>query len=124
MACTTCLPFELPECPEAITINTSLDADTDYYLHFDNFGIARIVKVTTDSTGKITLNVKDNPEIPPAYFNQYNGFYEVRITKDKILCNSLAFELCDGSSSDCLLLTFKKYAGEQPEAVIPCNCPE
>jgi len=122
--CTTCLPFELPECAESLTIKSSFGPETDYYLHISDRNGTRNIKVTTDEDGFIVLQIKDNPDVPVAFFNPYGGFYEVRVTEENVQCNYLPFELCDGTSSDCLFLTFKKIAGEQPEAVIPCSCPE
>lgn len=124
MKCTNCLKFELPECTDTITLNTSFEANTYYYLHICNRDIIHTAKVISDDAGKIVLQLNGNPDIPTAYFNRYNGFYEVRITKENTLYNFLPFELCDGTSNECLLLTFKNCTGEPPAAVIPCNCPE
>lgn len=122
MSCSTCLSFELPECPDTITFKTVLAPNTDFYLHIMR-SKTLILKVTSNDDGNLVLQVKDNPKIAPAYFNRYGGFYEIRLTTQLEAANYEDIELCDGSKSDCLLVTFKKFDGEQPAAVIPGTCP-
>lgn len=96
MSCITCKVYQLPACPDSLTIDAGFDADTEYeFTLIDQFGNKYVRSFTSDEDGVITIDPEDMRE---NIFEEFSGVYRLEIT-DRVF-------------------TFYPYG--EPEVTFPC----
>jgi hypothetical protein len=109
MSCACCYKLILAECPDAITLQGGLQANTTYYYVItDKFGNQYGKEVESDGDGYITIDAND---FPKGYFMNFSGQFELKIYPDEAASTEedteIELSLCEQTYS-CVIMEFSE----------------
>lgn len=109
MSCACCYKIILAECPDAITLQAGLQANTlYYYVITDKFGNQYGKQVESDGDGYITIDADD---FPKGYFMNFSGQFELKIYPDEAAVleegTEIDLTLCEQTYS-CVIIEFSE----------------
>lgn len=119
MACLPCFKDYISCGNEILQVNGSLEQSTSYIWNIENKGAKYSGEVTTDTSGKFTIDVT---ELPEGLLNPYAGTFELTVkANDAYGCSNQTWNdsaYCD--PYDCII--FEVVNGTEVKNTLGCPC--
>jgi hypothetical protein len=120
--CATCYPVRLGDCPDALTFNIGITANTEYaYEICDSQGNTYEGETTTNGSGNVSISTSDVPfDAYPGLFNKWSGSF--RLTLYDGDGDAVPFTV-SGTEYTCIAFSFRETVEiDECNNEITCGC--